>query len=209
MDTFLLGALVAGLTGSPHCVGMCGGFASAASEGPLPWHVGRGLAYAGLGAAAGALGASLPGPSWLGSVVAAGLLLWFSLRLAGVVSGGHLGSGLAVRLGSRFAQTPGWMGNLAFGAAMALLPCGLLWAALGLAVGAGTALGGALAMSVFWAGTIPLLAGLAGGVQRLAARGPWARRSLAGLVFVSGMWSIAHRFPDADAGDSPPACHEP
>lgn len=209
MNTFLLGALVAGLSGSPHCVGMCGGFASAASEGPVPWHLGRGLAYVGLGVLAGAVGDALPGPGWLGSLVAAALLAWFSLRLAGVVSGGHLGSGLAVRWGAHFARTPGWWGTFGFGAAMALLPCGLLWAALGLAVGSGTAVGGGAAMLAFWSGTIPLLAGLSGSVQRLASRGPWARRSLAGLVFVSGMWSIVQRFPAGDEDGEPPACHQP
>ena len=60
MTPFLLTALLAGLAGSPHCVAMCGAFASACAvhrPGFGAWHAGRLVAYAILGALAGNGGA--------------------------------------------------------------------------------------------------------------------------------------------------------
>ena len=59
MIGFLSAAFVAGLVGSPHCVGMCGGFAVLCGErvsDTLLWHLGRMTTYALLGALAGAFG---------------------------------------------------------------------------------------------------------------------------------------------------------
>ena len=77
-------AFLAGLVGSPHCVGMCGGFAAAvgrsssrraggrparllpvlnARAGVLLWHLGRLTTYATLGALAAGAGERCPGCS--------------------------------------------------------------------------------------------------------------------------------------------------
>lgn len=92
------GPLLAGLAGSPHCVGMCGGFAVAAAGGPrgrasaLAWSAGRLSTYAVLGALVGAFGGALPGPGWVGTAIAAAFLVYFAARLAGLVFGlGALG----------------------------------------------------------------------------------------------------------------------
>ena len=84
----VFGAFLAGLAGSPHCVLMCGAFASACAR-PAPglgaWHAGRLIGYGALGALAGGFGASVPGPWWLPSAVAVVLLCWFAAALAGVL----------------------------------------------------------------------------------------------------------------------------
>lgn len=210
--SLLAGALAAGLVGSPHCVGMCGGFASAASDsrlGSAPWHAGRLMTYAALGAAAGGLGATLPGPRWLPVVLSTLFLAWFALRLAGwspVVSSS--GAHRLAALARRAIALGGWPGRVAFGAVSGLLPCGLVYAALALPVASGSAAAGALAMLVFGLGTVPALSLAGAGVRRLAGRSIWARRGLALLIFLCGAGAIFWRSPLLSSGaDGAPPCH--
>lgn len=209
--SLLAGALVAGLVGSPHCVGMCGGFAAAASVprlGSAPWHMGRLLTYATLGAAAGGLGATLPGPRWLPVALSAIFLAYFALRLAGwapVVS--TAGAHRLAALAKRAVALGGWPGRLAFGAVSGLLPCGLVYAALALPVASGSAALGALAMLTFGLGTIPALSLAGAGVRRLAGRSIWARRGLALLVFLCGAGAIFWRSPILSSAEGTPPCH--
>ena len=59
MIAAIAAAAVAGLVGSPHCIGMCGGFAilcgGKVTDTAL-WHAGRITSYAALGALAGTFG---------------------------------------------------------------------------------------------------------------------------------------------------------
>lgn len=71
----------------------------------------------------------------------------------------------------------------AAGLAWGLVPCGMVYGALGLALVAGNAAAGALVMLVFGLGTLPnllMLSGLAAWLRRLGRR-PWLRRA-AGLA---------------------------
>jgi sulfite exporter TauE/SafE len=211
------GATLAGLLGSPHCVGMCGGFAAAAahrSGGALAWHVGRMATYAALGALAGLGGGSLPGPAWLPGAIAGVLLVWFSGRLAGVVPEVHLagafgrlgGGGLSARLAAHGGGGP--LGGVVLGAASGLLPCGLVYAALALPVATGHPGWGALTMVAFGLGTVPALSVAATALRRLAAASPWTRRGVAVAVLAAGLWSLgARKALTAEAGE-PPACHQ-
>ncbi len=193
---FVTGALIAGLVGSPHCVGMCGGFASAcATSGPnaAAYHTGRLLTYAALGALAGAFGDGVPLPADALTAVSVALTAWFSASLAGLVpSPAPTVPGL-VAAATRALQRGGLAGGLAFGALTGLLPCGLVYSALGLAIAAGAPGAGAAAMVAFGLGTVPLLAGAAAGLRRLTARSLAARRGLALLVFLAGLSSILSR----------------
>lgn len=60
-----LSILIASLLGSPHCAGMCGGFAAWSGSGGLRWsgvaayNLGRLITYITLGIIAGLLGKSL------------------------------------------------------------------------------------------------------------------------------------------------------
>lgn len=195
------GALLAGLLGSPHCVGMCGGFAvSAGSRGAaVAWNLGRLTTYVLLGALSGTLGGLHAGP--ISGVIAAALLIWFSARLAGVTPGLQLHFPRLVALGASAARRTGIAGRFALGLITGLLPCGLLWSALAVAVAGGSPVVGATAMAAFWVGTVPLLAGAAAGLRRLTAASPWARRGLALGVLAAGLWSISVRL-----SENSPAC---
>lgn len=206
------GALLAGLVGSPHCVGMCGGFAVAAGArgpaGALAWTLGRLSTYAALGALAGAAGQALPGPTWVGTVVAAGFLVWFAAKLAGLVGDVRFRVPLLAAAGRRLAGRADLPGRFAFGAVNGLLPCGLVYAALAFPVASGSAIAGAAAMVAFGLGTAPALGFAATGLRRLTAHSLGARRALAAGVLVLGLGSLFLRVP-APAGAAAPATAHP
>jgi len=215
MTAALIGALLAGLLGSPHCAAMCGGFAAAcgADGGSVsPWHVGRLLTYATLGALAGAFGAVVPGPSWVATVAAFALLVWFAARLAGLAPETRVRLPWLSRAAAWLvAQRTPW-GRVGFGAVTGLLPCGLVYAALAFPVAIGHPAGGALAMVAFWAGTLPALSVAAVGLRKLAATTPWVRRGVALAVLTAGLWSLGLREMALVSGHAapgePPACHD-
>lgn len=206
------GAFLAGLVGSPHCIGMCGAFCTAASSRPggqALWHAGRLTTYAVLGAlaglaggAVGVLGTAIPGAAWLPQVVAAILLVWFALALAGVVREPHFRLPGLTKLGARVAGGTTLGSRYAFGLATGLLPCGLVYAALALPVALGSPAVGALAMVAFGLGTVPVLSMLSAVIQRTLRRGLWPRRILALLVLATGLWAVWARRPGAP---TPPA----
>jgi hypothetical protein len=191
----LLAAFLAGLVGSPHCMGMCGGLAVACggARRGLAWHGGRLTTYAVLGAFAGAFGLVLPGPSWVASAVSAALLIWFAAALAGLVREPTLRIPGIARLTARAAADDGPGGRIALGLATGLLPCGLLYAALAVPVASGDPLTGALSMVAFGVGTAPALIALTLGARRLVLRSLNARRVLAAGVLVLGLWSLGMR----------------
>lgn len=196
MTELLLSALVAGLAGSPHCVGMCGGFAgvcSRSARGAAAWHAGRLSTYAGLGAIGGYAGSLLRGPAWLAFVVSALLLTYFAGVLAGILPQPHLPLGRVGRWGRTLIARGDVASRYIFGMVTGLLPCGLVYATLSLAIVSRTPWSGSLVMLAFGAGTVPALAALSGVMHRLLARGIWVRRVLALLVLLAGMWSLAMR----------------
>ena len=189
-------AAVAGLVGSPHCIGMCGGFALACGSGKdrgAAWHAGRLTTYGVLGGVAGAFGASIPGPTWVAAVLSAGLMVWFSLVLAGAVPEPKVRIPGLTRLATRAASESGLAWRFVFGLANGLLPCGLVYAALAIPVASGSALAGSLSMVAFGLGTVPALAAMTLGVRSLAFRSLTARRILAGAVLLAGLGSIGMR----------------
>lgn len=199
-------AALAGLVGSPHCVGMCGPFALACGNrlrDSLAWHAGKILTYATLGAVAGWTGRSVPGPAWVASAISAALVIWFAAALAGLAPEPTLRVPGLTRLAGRTARRDGLASRLLFGVANGLLPCGLVYAALGIAVASADPRTGALAMAAFGVGTVPALSAFALGVRRLATDRPWTRKALAVLVLLTGLWIVAQRHRMA-AGHTPP-----
>lgn len=202
-------ALLLGLFGSTHCLGMCGGIAGAFAFalGPhcpaarrhallLLASAGRIASYAAMGAL---LGAILPADhGWL-RILAGALLLLMGLSLAGrnlLAPLERAGQRLWRRTGEpllrriRFDSVPG---ALACGIAWGWLPCGLVYSTLAWAGSSGSATQAAGLMALFGIGTTPLV--LAGGM--LAARlsallGRRGLRLLAGLcVCAFGIWTLA------------------
>jgi sulfite exporter TauE/SafE len=229
MKLFYLPIFIASLLGSLHCASMCGPFAAFALMRDTrrgPWllqalyHGGRLLAYATLGAIAGALGATLDfGGSLLGigriaGIATGALLMALGARRILAVFGPGLGlrvpafpgayrlGRLVGRLVARLQQSA-MRGepvarSLGTGICTALLPCGWLYAFVAMAAGSGGALSGVLLMLVFWAGTVPILAAIGTSVRELLARTGRALQVATavlvmalGLVSIVGRWNIA------------------
>ena len=198
-------ALLAGLMGSPHCVGMCGGFAAACARprgSVYLWHAGRLTSYAVLGAIAAVAGRVLPGPAWIPAALSIVLLLWFALALSEFVPQPKLRVPGLTNVSVRLIRKEGALARYLFGMATGLLPCGMVYAGLAIAMAARSPLIGALAMIAFGAGTVPALSVLSVGVQRIAARGLWYRRALAVLVLGAGLLAIARRVEPMPPTDS-------
>jgi len=199
----LWGAGLAGFVGSPHCVGMCGGFAVAAAGtgdkedrsllDASAWTLGRLSTYAILGGIAGSVGALVPGPGWVGTALAAAMLVWFAGRLAGVVQVDTARLPFFSKVGGRLLRRTGLGARFAFGAVNGLLPCGLVYAALAFPVAAGDPVSGALAMVAFGLGTVPALGFAVVGLRRITAASIGARRALALAVLVFGLGTLALR----------------
>lgn len=183
----------AGLLGSSHCLGMCGGFALAIGGGASGWRanlarqstytLGRVFSYASLGAAAGYGGWRLTRWAPLGVDVAAwlaigagALLVYQGLVAAGVwkrkaVVGRTTGCPGPSMFGVLLTLPGPWRPFLA-GVFTGLLPCGLLYGMLALAASTHHWASGMAAMAVFGAGTAPamIVAGWGGALLSLAAR---------------------------------------
>ncbi len=196
MLSALIASFVAGLVGSPHCVGMCGPFALACggrASHTAAWHAGKLSSYAVLGGLAGGVGAALPGPAWLGAIVSTVLVVWFAAALAGWAPEPTASIPGLQRLATDAARKGDLVSRFVFGVANGLLPCGLVYAALGLAVATGRPLGGAIAMIAFGLGTVPALAAFGLGARRIVAERRWARQALAGAVLLAGLWMVVQR----------------
>ncbi len=203
-------ALVAGLVGSPHCAGMCGGFAlalGAASPSEvvrrqLLYSLGRVLTYAMLGMLAAGLGKASVG--WFGLGVARPLAVVVGLVM--VVAAVDMLGGLPPQLTRASLRVrgatapvlrgvlalPGMAPPLAFGVVNALLPCPLLWAFVARAAVADGPGEGALLLLAFGLGTLPAMlgVGLAGRPLGLALRRRVARWSPA-FVLALGLLTLA------------------
>ncbi|MBK9063035.1 MAG: sulfite exporter TauE/SafE family protein [Acidobacteria bacterium] len=172
-------AVAAALTfaASAHCVGMCGGFAAAASAGARSWRLlasqlllqlGKATSYMFLGALAGALGGAIVKSAALSMggrivTVAAGLALLFAgLALLGLLGRGDdalsrwLAPHWARVMGPLLQQRPAGF-PLVVGMAMGFFPCPLVYAGVGAAAATGSPLKGALTMAGVGLGTVPAL----------------------------------------------------
>lgn len=209
-------ALLIGLLGSTHCLGMCGGIVgmlSLASRGGrvrqwvilLAYNLGRIMSYAAAGALLGALGGhlfdALPDTAgrWGARLVSAGFMIALGLYLTGwwrglaalERAGAHLWrrvSPLARRLlPVRHAPQAFLVGTL-----WGFLPCGLVYSVLAWSLGAGDAAGGAMLMAAFGAGTLPMLL-VSGGLARslgTVARQAWVRQLSGVIVLAFGVASL-------------------
>jgi sulfite exporter TauE/SafE len=181
---------LAGLLGSGHCVGMCGGLVSAFflklgphSRNPLShvaYHGGRLAVYGSAGAAAGALGLLISAGS-LG--VAQGILMILAGALVILLGFDLLGIGPLRRFGFsilptnllnhalRTADRRGPVqGALMGGIINGFMPCSLTLAAAVQATTTGGALPGAAMMLVFGLGTLPSMLTLSLVVGQLSCK---------------------------------------
>ncbi len=209
-------ALLAGLAGSTHCLGMCGPLAAIAGSGKqgpslssaLLHNLGRLLSYGLMGGVLGSVGIAasnlLPG-------AAAGPALRGLLGMVMVLLGLQLIAPafrynplniisrklappvwrrlqpLALRLGQR----KGAAAQLGKGMLWGWLPCGLVYSLLALAAVSGSAGAGAGVMLCFGVGTLPAMLGvglLGGQLKRLTGR---RLRPLMGAMMIIGGLMVA------------------
>lgn len=217
-----LAALFAvGLLGSPHCLGMCGGFVAAYSLRTREWAViphlafiaGRMITLVLLGLLAGAAGWGLGRSTQTLGVQAAyawifgGLMVLLGLAQLGLAPVDRLAPRLSQGLERRTAAVlrAGAEGQsatpiLLLGMMIGLLPCHLSYGALAMSAAAAAALGnpliGAAGMAFFVLGTAPLLVFFGLGARSLgaAARGHIVRVAAAALI-IAGGWTIYRSFP--------------
>lgn len=176
--TVLLPALLLGLAGSLHCVGMCGPLLLALPldaagkrqvlRQMLVYHAGRILTYAALGLLFGLLGKGLAVAGLQKALsIAAGvfmlgmaLMAWRFERLVTALPGfGAFTQGVKSRMGSLLRHNPNG-GTFSLGLLNGLLPCGMVYAALAGAIATAGISEGALFMAAFGLGTLPLLLGV-------------------------------------------------
>ncbi len=207
---------VASLIGSAHCAGMCGPFVCfyagadvrGSGWGHLAYNGGRLVSYLLLGTIAGLLGFGV-------ERVGAGVGV---ARAAGIVAGVLMVAwgaftlmtlrGVRMPTLAPLAGPQRWMSArlrdvrdlppvaraLTMGLLTTLLPCGWLYAFVVTAAGTGSVRGALILMTVFWAGTLPVMLAVGVGFRRLA--GPLRTKLpviTAVAIVVVGVLSIAGR----------------
>jgi uncharacterized protein len=167
-------AIMLGLLGSMHCVGMCGPIALALPSGDslnkfvfnrLLYNTGRVITYVFLGSLLGLAGGMF---TWLGwqqwLAMSLGMLMLifaiFSFRLYYNFSVPPFMAKYLAFIKSklvRLFKLKGPMPALVTGVLNGLIPCGLVYLAMASALAAGNAFDGAIFMALFGLGTIPAL----------------------------------------------------
>lgn len=219
-----LAALVVGLLGGVHCLGMCGGIVSAltfslpaAQRHPpsnllpmlLAYNTGRISGYMLAGALVGGLGAAFLSIGNLESIsqflraFAALFMIALGLYLAGIWQGvakvENAGRVLWRRiepLGRRFMPVDSPAKALPLGFIWGWLPCGLVYSMLIWALSAGSITKGILLMFAFGLGTLPnlLLMGVAAAKLAQFTRDPKVRRTAGLLVALLGLLLLGKAF---------------
>ncbi|WP_442108868.1 sulfite exporter TauE/SafE family protein [Pseudomonas sp. NUPR-001] len=209
----LSSALILGLLGGGHCLGMCGGLMGALTLAIpkeqrqrrfrllLAYNLGRICSYALAGLLLGLAGwAVASSPLALGMRVVAGLLLIsMGLYLAGWWSGltriEGLGRGLwrhIQPIANRLLPVSSWPRALLLGALWGWLPCGLVYSTLLWAASQGNAVDSALLMLAFGLGTWPVLLATGLAAERTSAllRKRGVRVAGGVLVILFGIWTL-------------------
>lgn len=192
-------ALLIGLAGSLHCVGMCSPLALAVSGvsktywiNRLLYNGGRIITYGLLGAMVGALGAiaSLSGWQTVISAVLGLFLILFGLsgvqaiRIPLITPALHRFTGWLKIQFAHQLKARGAISLLFMGALNGLLPCGLTYFALTYCITLPNATQGFLFMLLFGMGTLPAMLGLPSLIQSLAAKTKWRVQRLSTIVMI-------------------------
>jgi sulfite exporter TauE/SafE len=208
-------AFLAGITGSFHCIGMCGGVVAALSlrdsGAPLAaricsqlcYNLGRVATYTLLGAVAGLAGSSLDlvklksASFWF---LAGANLLVVMLGLSSALGLEALNLSSFERGAARFLSGPvkralsthAPLASLPLGLVLGLLPCGMVYAPLVAAAGTGSAFTGAATMAALGAGTVPVMLGLGTASSAISGKLHRVMLRVAGvavaLMGVAGLW---------------------
>ncbi len=222
LTTQAIAAFALAALGGLHCVGMCGGFIGAlqinrpravsAARLAAGYHVGRVTSYAAAGALAGALGGALYAADVLPVQVA---LLAVGSAMLLAIGASMFGRGAWLK---RIEPAGAWVWRfiaplarkvypprsgrqaLIAGLAWGWIPCGMVYAALPLALVAGGSWQGALVMLAFGLGTLPNLVLVDFAASRigneptgaLAQARAWLKPMAGVLIVVFGLSGLAH-----------------
>ena len=203
-------AFLAGLLGSGHCFGMCGGIAAglgAMSKGrgvvpALQFNLARLLSYAALGLIAatvlGGVSNLVPIGRWLRILTAVmilliGLKFLFDFRGIEFIERG--GAGLWKKI-MPFAMKAGGrqdaLGRLLLGACWGFIPCGLVYTVLMTAASTANPVSGALTMLAFGSGTLPSMLGLTVAAPALSSflEDRTVRRLIGFALVILAVWTL-------------------
>jgi len=207
-------AFSAGLVGSGHCLGMCGGIVTAlalshrdsAAAGRLVfnllYHAGRICTYstlgllAGLAAQAGMVDELRPLVRWLFLaanlfVAAIGIFTALGVRSLGISALDGTGWGFLKGQLSRLSASGSALAAFPTGLLMGLLPCGLVYGVLISAATSGSSLKGGGMMLAFGCGTLPVLLAYGQVASTLSALGRGVfQRCMGGIVALLGMLGV-------------------
>lgn len=218
--TSLWAILIASFLGSPHCAGMCGGFAAFCSRknggvaAVCAYNFGRLGTYVSLGLLAGGLGAVLnAGGQTIGLARVAAISLGLCMVLWGLSDLSGIGrvrldkvravfQQRLARIHSKLAPNPSGGVQSAFvvGLLSTFLPCGWLYTYVAIAAASGAAWSGALVMLVFWIGTVPMMILLGSLSQAIVKRLGARHHVLVSLILIAaGLFSIAGHFDHSHA----------
>lgn len=209
----LVVAFTAGLLGSVHCIGMCGGIMAALTMAIPPqakgkrfaliftYNIGRIISYSLAGLLFGLIGWSLDQTGFTSGLryLAGAMLIIMGLYLAGWWSGltytERLGSLLWKRLqpiASKFLPVTSIPQALGLGFLWGWLPCGLVYGALPLSASQGNASLGALTMLFFGLGTWPtlIISGIAAQSLNKFLQQKKVRMTSGILIILFGIWTI-------------------
>lgn len=196
-------SFILGLVGGLHCIGMCGPIAmivhggqESSKMGGVLYHIGRTVTYSVLGALVGLAGNSLQFDTFqqTGSLILGVIALGFVL----------LAWSPAKRLLHKrptflLQKTKQWMvaalkkkrSAFYIGLINGLLPCGLVYVALGGALVSGSILAGAFVMFAFGIGTIPLLFASGWIIRPIALKFPGLLNKVTPwFVLIMGVWLV-------------------
>lgn len=203
-------AFLAGLLGSGHCFGMCGGIAAglgAMSRGralapALQFNLARLFSYAVLGLIAATVlsGVSglMPIARWLRLLTAVMILLIglkFLFNFRGIEFIERGGAGLWKKI-MPFAMKAGnrqdWIGRILLGISWGFIPCGLVYSILMTAASTANPVSGALTMLAFGAGTLPAMLGLTAAAPALSSflEDRTVRRVIGFALVVLALWTV-------------------
>ena len=220
-------AFLAGLLGSGHCFGMCGGIAAglgAMSRGrafmpALQFNLARMTSYAVLGLVAasvlGGVSGLMPWARWLRLLTALmimmiGLKFLFNFRGIEFIERG--GAGLwkkilpfALKAGNR----QDWIGRLLLGFCWGFVPCGLVYTVLMTAASTANPVSGAVTMLAFGAGTLPAMLGLTAAAPALASflEDRTVRRVIGFALVILAVWTVAMMWGSMTQGTMSNAHH--
>lgn len=203
-------AFLAGLLGSGHCFGMCGGIAAglgAMAKGravipALQFNLARLFSYAVLGMIAATVlsGASdlMPIARWLRLLTAVMILLIglkFLFNFRGIEFIERGGAGLWKKI-MPFAMKAGnrqdGIGRVLLGVCWGFIPCGLVYTVLMTAASTANPVGGAATMLAFGFGTLPAMIGLTAAAPALSAflEDRTVRRVIGFALVVLAVWTV-------------------